>query len=127
MSEIQVGNDLLKGQKPTLSTYLALLVVSFGSISYGYSAAVIGLTLGEPLSLPSTVLALTPLGQPSFITRFNLATRTDTTDLISTMNGLYFAGGVIGAMSLPTVADKYGRKWACAFVSVRWRLPSEPG
>jgi MFS family permease len=32
------------------------------------------------------------------------------------MNGLYFAGGVIGALMLPTVADKYGRKWACAFV-----------
>lgn len=45
-----------------------------------------------------------------------LDTRPNALDLISTMNGLYFAGGVIGALMLPTVADKYGRKWACAFV-----------
>ncbi|ETI25912.1 hypothetical protein G647_02689 [Cladophialophora carrionii CBS 160.54] len=30
------------------------------------------------------------------------------------MNGPVQAGGVIGAMLLPTVADKWVRKWACA-------------
>lgn len=69
------------------------------------------------MTLASFMLALTRLGQPSFIGYFELATRRNATDLISTMNGLYFAGGVIGALCLPTVADKYGRKWACAFVS----------
>jgi hypothetical protein len=48
-----------------------------------------------------------------------LATRANGTDLLSTMNGLYQAGGTIGALLLPTVADRYGRKWACAVVRTR--------
>lgn len=32
------------------------------------------------------------------------------------MNGLFSAGGVVGTMLLPTIADKWGRKWACAVV-----------
>jgi hypothetical protein len=32
------------------------------------------------------------------------------------MNGLFQAGGVIGTLLLPTVADKWGRKWALAVV-----------
>lgn len=44
--------------------------------------------------------------------------RANALDLISTMNGLYFTGGVLGALSLPWVADKYGRKWACGFVCI---------
>lgn len=38
---------ILRRQKVGAQTYLALLVVSFGSITYGYSAGVIGNTLGE--------------------------------------------------------------------------------
>jgi hypothetical protein len=38
---------ILRRQKIGPHTYLALLVVSFGSITYGYSAAIIGQTLGE--------------------------------------------------------------------------------
>ena len=34
------------------------------------------------------------------------------------MNGLYFAGGVIGALVLPWVADGLGRKWAVAVGAV---------
>jgi MFS family permease len=55
-------------------------------------------------------------GQPSFIEYFELDTRPNGTDLISTMNGLFQAGGVIGTLLLPNVADKFGRKWACAVV-----------
>jgi MFS family permease len=55
-------------------------------------------------------------GQPSFNAYFDLATRANGTDLISTMNGLFQTGGVIGTLLLPTVADKYGRKWAIALV-----------
>lgn len=62
-------------------------------------------------------LPLTKIGQPSFIAYFDLDTRSNGTDLISTMNGLFQTGGVIGTLLLPTVADKYGRKWACAVVS----------
>jgi MFS family permease len=44
----------------------------------------------------------------------DLDTRPDGTDLISTTNGLFQAGGVIGTLTLPWIADKWGRKWACA-------------
>lgn len=57
------------------------------------------------------------VGQPSFIEYFDLATRKGGTDLISSTNGVFQTGGVIGTLSLPWVADKYGRKWACAVVS----------
>jgi len=57
------------------------------------------------------------LGQPSFIAYFDLATRKNGTDLISTTNGLFQAGGVIGTLSLPWFADKFGRKWACALAA----------
>ena len=46
-----------------------------------------------------------------------LDTRPNGTDLLSSMNGVFQTGGVIGTLLLPTVADKYGRKWACAVVS----------
>jgi MFS family permease len=56
-------------------------------------------------------------GQPSFNEYFHLLTSSNGTDLISTMNGLFYAGGVIGALVLPTAADKLGRKWAIGIVS----------
>lgn len=79
-----------------------LIFVGFGSMTYGYTAAVIGTTLG----------------QPSFIEYFELATRSDGTDLISTTNGIFQTGGVIGTLLLPIVADKYGRKWGIALVGL---------
>ena len=54
------------------------------------------------------------IGQPSFIEYFDLATRKNGTDLISTTNGLFQAGGVIGTLLLPIISDKYGRKWGIA-------------
>lgn len=56
------------------------------------------------------------IGQPSFIAYFDLATRSNGTDLISTMNGLFQTGGTIGTLILPYVADRWGRKWAIAVV-----------
>jgi hypothetical protein len=32
------------------------------------------------------------------------------------MNGLFEAGGVIGTLMLPVIADRWGRKWGCAAV-----------
>jgi hypothetical protein len=74
----------------------------------------IGFVICDPWR-PSVKLKVST-GQPSFIAYFDLATRSNGTDLISTMNGLFQTGGVIGTLLLPTVADKYGRKWACAVV-----------
>lgn len=71
-------------------------------MSYGYTAAVIGTTLG----------------QPSFIKYFNLDTRSDATDLISTTNGIFQTGGVIGTLLLPIASDKFGRKWGIAISAI---------
>jgi MFS family permease len=55
-------------------------------------------------------------GQPSFIQYFDLATRSDASALIGSLNGVFQAGGVVGTLLLPTVADRYGRKVACIVV-----------
>jgi MFS family permease len=80
---------------------LILLFVGLGSMSYGYTASIIGTTLG----------------QPSFISYFELDTRNKGTDLISATNGLLQAGGVVGTLLLPNISDRYGRKWGIAIVS----------
>ncbi|KAF2710650.1 MFS transporter [Pleomassaria siparia CBS 279.74] len=79
-----------------------LCFVGLGSMTYGYTASIIGTTIG----------------QPSFIEYFKLGTRSNGTDLISTMNGLFQAGGVIGTLLLPLVADKFGRKWGIAISAI---------
>jgi MFS family permease len=89
-------------QKVNIFNVLILIFVGLGSISFGYSASVISITLG----------------QPSFLEYFHLDTRPDAANLEATMNGLYQAGGVIGALSLPIVADKYGRKAAIAISAI---------
>ena len=58
-----------KGRVNTFNV-LILLFVGLGSMSYGYTASIIGTTLG----------------QPSFISYFELDTRENGTDLISTTN-----------------------------------------
>jgi MFS family permease len=89
-----------KGRVNTFNV-LILLFVGLGSMSYGYTASIIGTTLG----------------QPSFISYFELDTRKNGTDLISTTNGLFQAGGVVGTLLLPNISDRYGRKWGIAIVS----------
>lgn len=90
------------GRKITPYNVFILMFVGLGSMTYGYTASIIGTTLG----------------QPTFIEYFSLATRSNGTDLISTMNGLFQTGGVIGTLLLPTVADKWGRKWALAVAAL---------
>jgi MFS family permease len=48
---------------------------------------------------------------------FELETRPNGTDLISTMNGIFQTGGLIGTLVLPWIADQWGRRWALAIVS----------
>ncbi|OAP54331.1 MFS transporter, SP family, sugar:H+ symporter [Fonsecaea erecta] len=92
----------LRSQGVNFGLIAVLAVLGFGSLTYGYTAAIIGTTLG----------------QPTFIKYFELDTRPNGTDLISTTNGLFQTGGVIGTLCLPWVLDKYGRKWACAVPAV---------
>ncbi|KAK4569539.1 hypothetical protein LTR86_003302 [Recurvomyces mirabilis] len=95
---VEKDGRVLHRQKLNAYTFFVLCMLGIGSISYGYSASIIGTTLG----------------QPSFITYMKLDTRPDGTDLLSTTNGLFQTGGVIGTLMLPSIADKWGRRWACA-------------
>ncbi len=92
----------IKRNKINPYNILILCFLGLGSMTYGYTASIIGTTLG----------------QPSFIEYFDLATRNNGTDLISTMNGLFQTGGVIGTLILPYISDRWGRKWGIAAVSV---------
>lgn len=57
-------------------------------MGYGYSASIIATTLGMGVmsALAVHMSSDTDLAQPSFIKYFDLATRSDATSLISTMN-----------------------------------------
>ncbi|KAK6373317.1 hypothetical protein LTS17_008337 [Exophiala oligosperma] len=79
-----------------------ILFMGFASVAMGYSASIIGTTLA----------------QPTFIEYFELATRSDATSLISTMNGLFQAGAFVGALLINPVGDHWGRKWAIAFPAI---------
>ncbi|EXJ86817.1 hypothetical protein A1O3_03771 [Capronia epimyces CBS 606.96] len=75
----------------TIVTYVAL-----GSLTYGYCASIIATTLG----------------QPSFLAYFNFAHRSNPTQIIGAINGLFQAGGFIGTMSCTVTADYLGRRKA---------------
>jgi hypothetical protein len=97
-------------------TISVLCVLGFGSLTYGYTASIIGTTLGLDPWRRYTGQLLISTGQPSFIKYFELDTRPNGTNLIASMNGVFEAGGVIGTLMLPIVADSWGRRWACAVV-----------
>ena len=92
----------IKRQKLNLNNVLILFFAGLGSMTYGYTASIIGTTLG----------------QPTFIKYFNLDTRSNATDLISATNGVFQTGGVIGTMCLPWISDRWGRKWGIAFAAI---------
>jgi sugar porter (SP) family MFS transporter len=75
-----------------------VLVMSLGSMGYGYSASIIATTLA----------------QPSFLTYFALDTRSNATQLIATMNGLYQTGGLLAVFTIAWLADRLGRRAAIA-------------
>jgi MFS family permease len=76
--------------------------MGMGSLTEGYTAAVIGPTLA----------------QPSFIKYFDLATRPNATGIISSMNGVFFAGAAILVFTIPSIADRYGRKMAIVISAI---------
>ncbi|KIW69737.1 hypothetical protein PV04_05595 [Phialophora macrospora] len=99
-----MGRPSASTPKDRLNWYTLRVIafVGLGSFNFGYPAAVIG----------------TLLGQPSFLDYFELETRSNGTDLISTMNGIFQTGGFIGTLLLPWVADKWGRRWALAIPAI---------
>lgn len=75
---------------------MIVLFVALGSMTYGYCSSIIATTLG----------------QPSFITYFELDTRPNATQLEGAINGLYQAGGLFGSLSMMYFPDLLGRRKA---------------
>ncbi|KIX99383.1 uncharacterized protein Z520_04959 [Fonsecaea multimorphosa CBS 102226] len=87
------------------ASMLRLLIVVFvalGSVTYGYCASIIGTTLG----------------QPSFISYFELDTRPNASGLIGATNGLFQTGGLFGTLSCMKSADWLGRRKALFVASI---------
>ncbi|OQU99467.1 hypothetical protein CLAIMM_05097 [Cladophialophora immunda] len=80
----------------TLKTVFLIIGVSWGSAAYGYAGSIIATTLG----------------QPSFLEYMGLLTAPNAADLIGAMNGLFYAGGFVGAMCIGKISDRYGRKFS---------------
>lgn len=86
------------GQQFRSYNIIMVLLMSLGSIEYGYSASIIATTLA----------------QPSFIHYFKLDTRSNSTQLIATTNGLYYAGGFLAVWTVSWLSDRWGRKFSIA-------------
>jgi MFS family permease len=72
-----------------------ILVLTLGSLTFGYGFSVISNTIG----------------QPGFIQKFNLKANSDYTNAITgTINGLYCAGALFGALHVGWMCEARGRK-----------------
>ncbi|KIW29745.1 uncharacterized protein PV07_05534 [Cladophialophora immunda] len=76
-----------------LRTIFSVVVMCLGSISYAYSAGIIGNTIA----------------QPSFY-RYMKLSDTNAAALTGATTSLYYAGGVFGALSSHSIGDRFGRK-----------------
>ncbi|KAH7020461.1 sugar transporter family protein [Ilyonectria destructans] len=90
----------------TMYNLRIIMFACFGSITYGYCSAIISTTLG----------------QPSFRDYFNLDRISNTHQIEGGINGLFQAGGLLGALAGGYVADRFGRLTAiftsCVFCVV---------
>ncbi|KAL4800104.1 general substrate transporter [Aspergillus venezuelensis] len=82
-----------RGKSISRYNFLIIAFATFGSIAYGYSSAIIGSTLG----------------QPSFLSYFDLDTASNSAALQGAINGLFQAGGLFGTLSFGYLADRLGR------------------
>jgi MFS family permease len=73
-----------------------------GSFTYAYASSIIGTTLA----------------QPSFISFFGLDKRSNAPELAGAINGVFQAGGLIGALACIPIADNYGRRMGLLVASL---------
>ncbi|KAG1718999.1 general substrate transporter [Suillus lakei] len=80
-----------------------ILILTLGSLTYGYANSVLTYTLG----------------QPGFLAYFNLAENSAYSNaIIGTINGIFSAGGVCGAFAAGWMCDRYGRQMTMKTASV---------
>lgn len=77
--------------------------MTLGSLSYGYSASIIASTLG----------------QPQFISYFDLdsTTNPNANALLGATNGIFQTGGFFGALAIGFTADRFSRRGAIAIAA----------
>ncbi|KAF9889825.1 hypothetical protein FE257_006915 [Aspergillus nanangensis] len=77
-------------------SYFVVFVAALGSLTFGFTNAIVG----------------TVLGIPSFLTYFGLALDSSTARdqrIIGAQNGLFFGGGLVGCFALSTLVNGWGR------------------
>ncbi|KAF2635146.1 putative MFS sugar transporter [Massarina eburnea CBS 473.64] len=88
------------GSQTSRYNRLVAIFVALGSFTYGYCASIIGSTIGQPGWY--TYFNLPQQGEPGY--------EGETTHQIATANGLFSAGGAIGALLMMWAAEQFGRK-----------------
>src|ERR1700753_1126162 len=91
------------GRTYTLYNLRIILVLTLGSLTFGYGYSTISNTLG----------------QPGFIEKFGLAANTSYTNAITgAVNGVFAAGGVFGALLTGWMCEARGRKETMCLAAV---------
>ena len=89
-------------QRGRLTQAKGIFFVTLGSFTYGYGSSIIATTLA----------------QPSFTFYFNLDTALNAPQLLGAINGLFQAGGFLGALSCVWTANFLGRRLAILVASI---------
>ncbi|KAK5000699.1 hypothetical protein LTR66_000490 [Elasticomyces elasticus] len=95
LKRMESGSNVEHGRRHfTGFSIFCIFFMSLGSMSYGYPAAIIGTTLG----------------QPSFLTYMGLDTATNASQLIGAITALFYAGGLVGSFCHGWMSNRFGRR-----------------
>jgi hypothetical protein len=86
--------------------------IAWAAVTYSYAGSIIATTLGEPCEIYWNLNhELNSSGQPTFYEYMGLATNPHEAALIGATTGLFYAGGIFGAVLNSIICDRIGRKW----------------